>query len=190
MSLDSKGFFPPLILPLLVAALGLSACAPRIYVEQDKNANPQSYHRYAWLSPPPAPVKDPILDSQILESRVKQAVEADLAGRGYQEVAADQGPDFLVTYHTSSKEKVESSGASFSFGIIDAFPSGFGSVVVPVGTDVRSREEGTFILDVIDGQTKRLAWRGWTTGWVSQDSYTEDAVNSAVQQILAKFPAS
>jgi hypothetical protein len=104
-------------------------------------------------------------------------------------MAADQGPDFLVTYHTSSKEKVESSGASFSFGIIDAFPSGFGSVVVPVGTDVRSREEGTFILDVIDGQTKRLVWRGWTADWVSQENYTEDAVNSAVQQILAKFPA-
>jgi hypothetical protein len=189
MSLDSKGFFSRLAIPALVAVLGLSACATRIYVEQDKNAQPQAYHRYAWLSPTPAPVKDPILDSQILEGRVKQAVEATLASRGYQEVAADQAPDFLVTYHTSSTQKVESSGASFSFGIIDAFPSGFGSVVVPVGTDVRSREEGTFMLDVIDGQTKRLVWRGWTTGWVSQDSYTDEAVNSAVQQILAKFPA-
>ena len=189
MSLDSKGFFRNTSLPVLLA-LALSACAPRIYVEQDKNAALQGYHSYAWVSPPAGPVKDPILDSQILESRVKQAVEAEFANRGFKEVTSDQGPDFLVTYHTSNKEKVESSGASFSFGIIDAFPSGFGSVVVPVGTDVRSREEGTFMLDVIDGKTKRLVWRGWTTGWVSQESYTDEAVASAVQQILAKFPAS
>ena len=37
---------------------------------------------------------------------------------------------------------------------------------------------------------KRLVWRGWTKGWVSQDSYTDEAVKSAVQQILAKFPAN
>jgi hypothetical protein len=189
MSLDSKGFFRGFGLPGLIALLALSACAPRIYVEQDKNAALQGYHSYAWVSPPQGPVKDPILDSQILEGRVKKAVEEELANRGFKEVAADQGPDFLVTYHTSSKEKVESSGASFSFGIVDAFPNGFGSVLVPVAPDVRSREEGTFMLDVIDGKSKRLVWRGWTTGWVSQESYTDEAVAAAVQQILDKFPA-
>ena len=189
MKLDFKGFstFSPVFIGL--AALLLSACAPRIYTEQDDQAVLTGYHSYAWVAPTDKTIKDPILDSQILESRVRRAVAATLGARGMSEVAPDTNPDFMVTYHTTAKQKIESSGASFSFGIVDTFPHGFGAVAVPVGSDVQSREEGTLMLDIIDGKSKRLVWRGWTTGWVSQDSYTDEAVNSAVQQILAKFPA-
>ncbi|HEX7964464.1 MAG TPA: DUF4136 domain-containing protein [Gammaproteobacteria bacterium] len=190
MHLDSKGFFSrPLILAVCGAALLLAACAPRVYVEQDDGAGLQGYHRFAWVTPPAGPVRDPILDSQILESRVHNAVSADLKARGFEEVAADGEPDFMVTYHTSSKQKLESTGASFSFGIVDAFPHGFGSVAFPVGSDVQTRDEGTLMLDVIDGKSKRLAWRGWTTGLLNQDNYSDKSVAEAVKNILDKFPA-
>ncbi len=191
MHLDFKGFFTRFpLLALAAGALLLAGCAPRIYTEQDENAALQGYHSFAWVSPPAGPVRDPILDSQILESRVHSAVSADLKSRGFEEVAGDANPDFLVTYHTSAKQKLESSGASFSFGIIDAFPGGFGSVGFPVGPQVESRDEGTLMLDVIDGKSKRLAWRGWTTELLSQDNYSDKAVAEAVKNILDKFPAS
>jgi hypothetical protein len=193
MDLDSKGFStrPRTVLPLLaLAGLLLAGCAPRVYVEQDKQAALGGYHSFAWVSPPAAPVKDPILDSQILESRVHHAVSTQLATRGYQEVAADANPDFLVTYHTASKQKIESTGPSFSFGIVDAFPRGFGSVAFPVGGEVESRDEGTLMVDVIDGKNKRLVWRGWISGWLNQDNYTDEAVGDAVKRILDKFPGS
>ncbi|MGH8371321.1 MAG: DUF4136 domain-containing protein [Gammaproteobacteria bacterium] len=178
----------PRLLPLLLA-LSLTACAPRVMVEHDANAGFGGYHSFAWASPPPTPVKDPILDSQILEGRVKQAVVGELTARGYVQAAAGEASDFIITYHTASKQQLESTGPSFSFGFVDAFPSGFGSVVVPVGgNNVESREQGTLMLDIIDGHSKRLVWRGWTTGWVSQSNYSEKAVNQAVREILAKFP--
>lgn len=186
MKLDFKGFFSALSIFSLV--LLLSSCSPRIYVEQDNTAQFASYRSYAWVSPPAAPVRDPILDSQILEGRVQQAVEADLKARGYVEAPSADSADFLVTYHTASKQKIESSGSSFSLGIVDAFPRGFGSVVVG-GPQVESREEGTLMLDIIDGKSKRLAWRGWTMGWVNQGNYTAEAVADAVHQILDKFPS-
>ncbi|MDE2196185.1 MAG: DUF4136 domain-containing protein [Gammaproteobacteria bacterium] len=173
---------------LMAVALLLVGCAPRVMVEHDSSAPFSDYHSFAWVSPPVGPVKDPILDSQILDDRVKHAVIADLNARGYVETAPDKSPDFIVTYHTVSKQKLESSGASFSFGFVDAFPSGFGSVIVPVGNNVESREQGTLMLDVLDGHNKRLVWRGWTRDWVSQDNYSEKAVSQAVQDILARFP--
>ena len=185
MKLDSKGFFP--VIGITILALALSACAPRIYVEQDDTARFTGYHSYAWLSSPPGRVHDPILDSQILESRVQRAVESDLKARGYAPAADAASADFLVTYHTASKQKIDSSGPSFAFGVVDTFPRGFGSVVVG-GPQVESREEGTLMLDAIDGKSKRLVWRGWTTGWLSQDNYTDEAVASAVHQILDKLP--
>ena len=189
MNLDFKGIFrKPLLLSLLAAVL-LAGCAPRVYTEQDQDAKLAGYHRFAWLTPPPAPVRDPILDSQILESRVHHAVSSDLKTRGYEEVAPDAGPDFLVTYHTSAKQTVESTGPSFSFGFIDAFPHGFGAVGFPVGPDVQSRDEGTLMLDVLDAQSKRLVWRGWTTELLNQDNYSDKSVQDAVKDIFDKFPA-
>lgn len=175
------------ILPV-VLALCLAACAPRVMVEHDASAGFSNYHRFAWVSPPATPVKDPILDSQILEERVKRAVVAELIAHGYVETTAGESPDFIVTYHTASKQQLESTGSSFSFGFVDAFPHGFGSVVVPVGGNVETREQGTLMLDIIDGHSKRLVWRGWTTGWVSQSNYSESAVSQAVREILARFP--
>jgi Domain of unknown function (DUF4136) len=175
------------ISPVLLAFV-LTACAPRVMVEHDTNVGFDGYHSFAWVSPPPTPVKDPILDSQILEDRVKRAVVAELTARGYVEAASAPQADFTVTYHTASKQQLESTGPSFSFGFVDAFPSGFGSVVVPVGGNVESREQGTLMLDILDGHSKRLVWRGWTNGWVSQANYSEKAVSQAVQEILAKFP--
>ena len=186
MKLDFKGFFP--ILSVFSLVLLLTSCSPRIYVEQDSTAQFAAYRSYAWVSPPNSPVRDPILDSQILESRVQHAVDADLKARGYVPAPAAGSADFLVTYHTASKQKIESSGSSFSFGIVDAFPRGFGSVVVG-GPQVESREEGTLMLDIIDGRNKRLVWRGWTNGWLSQDNYSDDAVAAAVHQIFDKLPA-
>ncbi|HEY3858785.1 MAG TPA: DUF4136 domain-containing protein [Gammaproteobacteria bacterium] len=189
MSLDSKGFFHKFLLPIISGALLLSACSPRIYTDQDPDAKLGAYHRFAWLSPPPSPVRDPILDSQILDGRVHKAVSADLKNRGYEEVAPDANPDFLVTYHTSSKQTLQSTGPSFSFGFVDAFPRGFGAVGFPVGPDVQSRDEATLMLDVLDGQSKRLVWRGWTTQLLNQDNYSDSSVTSAVKDIFDKLPA-
>lgn len=179
-----------LSLALLSAALLLAGCAPRVLVEQDSHAPFARYHSFAWVNPPMGPVKDPILDSQILEERVKRAVVAALTARGYVQTAPDKSPDFIVTYHTASRQKIESSGASFSFGFVDAWPAGFGSVIVPVGNNVESHEEGTLMLDVLDGKSKRLVWRGWTSDWVRQENYSDKAINEAVRDILAKFPSA
>ena len=180
----------PLPLTLLAGLLlALAACAPRVYVEQDNTANLSGLRTFAWVSPPIGPVNNPILDSQILEERVQRAVVADLTARGFTQVASDQSPDFTVTYHTVSKQKLESSGASFAIGFGSYYPYGFGNVFVPVGTNVQSRDQGTLMLDIIDSRSKRLVWRGWTKDWISQDNYSDQAVAQDVHKILAKFPA-
>lgn len=173
---------------LAAVCIALVGCAPRVLVEHDNTTQFSNLHTFAWVSPPQGQVRNPILDSQILEERVQRAAVADLSGRGYTRTTPDQNPDFIITYHTVGKEKLQSTGSSFSFGFIDAFPAGFGSVIVPVGNDVQSREQGTLMLDIIDGHSKRLVWRGWTSDWVSQDNYSQQAITEAVKEILAKFP--
>lgn len=174
----------------IMAIVLLSGCAPRVLVEHDDTARFVGLHTFAWISPPQGPVRNPILDSQILEGRVQRAVVADLTRRGYVETTPQQSPNFIVTYHTVGQQKLQSSGVGFGFGFgyVDSFPSGYGSVIMPVDNTVESREQGTLMLDIIDGRSKRLVWRGWTSDWVNRDNYSEKAVTQAVEEILAKFP--
>jgi hypothetical protein len=43
------------------------------------------------------------------------------------------------------------------------------------------------MLDVLDAQSKRLVWRGWTTELLNQDNYSDKSVQDAVKNIFDKF---
>ncbi len=174
------------IVTLACLCVMLAACAPRVYVEQDSSAQFSGLHSFAWVSPPIGRVKDPILDSQILEQRVQHATVINLAGRGYKQMTPEQNPDFIVTYHIVGKTELQSYGPSFSFGFFNTSPSSFSSVAV--GNNVQTQEQGTLMLDIIDAHNQQLMWRGWTKHVVNQDNYSEQAITKAVDAILAKFP--
>ncbi len=175
----------PLIL-LLVFAL-LSACAANVRTEHDSAANFAAYRSFHWQAPPARPVKDPILDSQLLDERMQRAVTGVLLSRGYRDAATAAQADFLVTYHATSKLKVESDPASMQFGFYDGFPHGVGSVFLSSG-DVSSHEEGALIIDIVDARSHRLVWRGWLTARVTQERYSEPELSKAAHTILAQFP--
>jgi Domain of unknown function (DUF4136) len=177
------------IVLLAASCIAFAGCAPRVLVEQDSSAQFSGLHSFIWANPPVGKVRDPILDSQILEQRVQRAVVADLLSRGYIQTTTENKPDFTVTYHIIGKQQLQSSGPSFSFGFFGAYPNGFGSVAVPVDNGLETREQGTLILDIIDNHTKQLVWRGWISDWVNQDNYSEKAISQAVKAILDKFPS-
>ena len=82
---------------LAAVCIALVGCAPRVLVEHDNTTQFSNLHTFAWLSPPQGQVRNPILDSQILEERVQRAAVADLSGRGYTRTTPDQNPDFIIT---------------------------------------------------------------------------------------------
>jgi Domain of unknown function (DUF4136) len=163
-----------------------AGCAPRVYVEQNNSAQFSGLHTFVWVSPHIGKVRDPILDSQILEQRVQNATVKNLTARGYKQVSPEQNPDFRITYHIVGKTQLQSSGSSFSFGFFGASPNRFGSVAV--GNNIQTQEQGTLMLDIINGHDDQLMWRGWTNDVVNQSNYSESAVTKTVNAILAKFP--
>jgi hypothetical protein len=52
-------------------------------------------------------------------------------------------------------------------------------------------QEGTLVLDFIDGESKELVWQGRAKGFVDKNSNPrkdDKLVNEAVRKILKKFP--
>lgn len=170
---------------LLAGALLLGGCGPNIQTETDPNADLTGYQTFSWVAPEQQDVRDPILDSELLEKKVRRAVESTLAARGFE--PRDGEADFYVTYHTASKEKLRSSGFDIGIGYSRFDPRwGYSAVFGP--PHVESYEEAILIIDVIDADTDTLVWRGWETGRLSRDRFSEPAVQHAVDDILSRFP--
>ena len=170
------------LLALLVLA---AACGPMIDVrsDYDPSADFLQLRTYAWLQTPSNAPRDPRINNDLLDSRVRSAVNDELHGRGYTE--ATENPDFRVAYHVVLREKVAAAAFPTSYG--------YGLGRFPAETDVRvaTYEEGTLLLDVVDGDTNELIWRGAASTRIDPDRTPQERtalIRQAVEEMLAKFP--
>lgn len=177
---------------LLAVVLVTTACTPWVKTEFNPSANFSQLQTFAWVAPKHGKVGDPILDSQLLDERVHDAVNRTLTARGFEPGAADSA-DFLVTYHTTKSTEVRSSPFAAGVGVgrywrdpfLTPYPF-YGSVVI--ASDVQSYDEGTLIIDLIDARTHKLIWRGWRTHALVQKYFDAAAVQATVKEILDHFP--
>ncbi|MDX1454084.1 MAG: DUF4136 domain-containing protein [Gammaproteobacteria bacterium] len=174
----------PLIYSLFTLFL-LSACAARPLVEFDPAADFSQYRSFSWQAPAHDAVDDPILDSPLLDAKVRQAVIDALQQRGLDFVAEGQA-DLLVTYHTADKQR--SRPGSFVLG----FGTGPWNRRTTVGYAVyggdRHYEEGLLIIDLVDARNGQLVWRGWRGASLNQASFQQAGINEIVRIILSSYP--
>lgn len=173
----------------LLCALAIAGCAGvPVRTDHDADTRFETFRNFAWLEPAHDQVADPVLDSQLLGTKVRRAAVANLTARGYREVPADRA-DFLVTYHTASRERMRDSNVTIGWGFGRGYyHRGHRSIWVDQTYWNDSFQEGTLMLDVIDASSNRLVWRGWVSTRVHRDSFTDAAVERAVSDILARFP--
>jgi hypothetical protein len=170
--------------PLLLLAVMIAGCAAPVHVEYN-SASYAQWHNFAWQAPKEGAVRNPILNSGILTTRVEKAVSATLGNAGYSKVASPGEADFLVTYHTALELRNQPQPSiSFAYG---TFGPGYNTLFL-TQPGPQQIQEGSLIIDVIDARTKKLVWRGWITSGLQQSNYSQQAVDHAVQRIFAKFP--
>lgn len=179
---------------LLLAIAALAACATVPQVQYSPQTNFAGYRTFYWQPVKHRPpVKNPILDSEILDQRVQAAVVQTLLKHGYQQADNAAAADFVVTYQTATEQALRSSGG-FRFGIgfgypfYDRFYDPFWGAAFYPPYSIESYQEGDLIIDVIDARTHKLVWRGWTTAIVRPENYSQGAVNDMVKTILSRFP--
>jgi len=169
---------------VLLLAVGCSGI--RVSEDYDHSTDFSKYRAWYWLPRPP-PSGDPRIDSDLLATRVRSAVESILAAKGYRQVPVGEA-DFGVGWQAAIEGKLDVHS-------VDQF-YGYGPRWGPVGgmgseTFVRRYDQGTLILDVVDARSRQLVWRGSAQAEVQQrrDPAQRDArVREAVQKILARFP--
>lgn len=190
---------------ILFLGLGtLAACGNPVQTEVDKHADLAGYRTFAWQAPERSEVDDPILDSDLMDKRMRTAIVRSLEDQGY--VYDEENPDFFVTYHTTTREKVRSSGFGTSVTMAQYHVQEDGSLLItPItprrsyhynSTTVReappprSYNEAVVIVDIIDRKTETLVWRGWDEKRLTRKGFDRESVRKTVEEILSEFPVA
>lgn len=163
----------------LVSSVGLLAG-----IESDYNHayDFSSAKTYAWR-PDTLKQKDGSLQNSIVDSRVRQEVDRQMAAKGF--TLNDSKPDVILTYRLGARERTS----------VTYFPSGgwgyrrWGGWGGGMTQRMESHyTEGTMVLDMIDSHTKDLVWRVVSTDTESNVIKYQQKVGNHIEKMFKKFP--
>ncbi len=178
---------------LLLAMLSLAACTSiSVSTDYDTERDFNRLSTYAWMEPKQKLLVDPLVDNDLMNKRVRRAVEGQLASLGFVKAEGDKGADFFITYHVSAETKISVNSFHSSYGYYPSCWNGCYGYGHGYGRDisVRQYKQGTFMLDVIEPASSELIWRGVAGQRLSSGTPEERDlyVDNIVAAILAEFP--
>jgi hypothetical protein len=169
------------ILIVTLAAVTLAGCASlnvSSYVERGIDLRP--YRTFGWSPTEGLYTGDPRLDNnRFFDERVRTAVEAGLAARGFEKAAGT--PDVLVHYHATVAQRIDARALDREEASCERD-----------SCRPYVYEAGTLVVDLVDPRTRKLLWRGWAEGAIDgvidNQTWMEEKVGEAVARILERLP--
>ena len=179
----------------LVIVFFISGCST-LKVTNDYNPDFSfaEFQFYNWIPDVPATTGDPRIDGNtLLHDRVRNAIDDQLAAKGYVKSKTDK-PDFWVTYHFTLDKQTEiqtingyyNYGPGWGWRNRDYYSPYYGSE-----TYVYTYEQGTLIVDIVDPSNRKLVWRGSVTDKVNFSNTPEQKIQKireAVARLFMQFP--
>jgi hypothetical protein len=169
---------------LAVAAFALVGCASmRVSSFVERGAEFTRYRTYSWGPAATFETGDPRLDNNpFFHERIRADVEKELARRGFEKTTSG-GPDVLIHYRASVRQRIDVNTVAPEKGYCDAN-----------NCKPYVYEAGTLLIDFVDARTDRLVWRGWAEdsvdGAISNQQLMDKKVDNAVTRIFQRLPPS
>src|SRR5215469_1844610 len=158
---------------LLALAAAASAFAQKIDIEFDQGTDFSRFKTFA-LRDGQLTSRNPALNSELTKKRIDADIEKYLTARGLTMVSGKS--DLNVRYHLGSARRVET----------EAYPAGWrgwGTRIVRV-----PYTEGTLVIDLRDGGTKSLVWRGIASQDKGDANKIEGKLDDMVRKSIDKYP--
>jgi Domain of unknown function (DUF4136) len=169
-----KARFTRFLLPLLVGIV----CVAYAKVSTDFNhqADFSRYHTYSWIGVHSG--------NPLWQDRIMAAADSQLAAKGWTKVASGGDAAVSAFGKTTEKDTLET--------FYDGFPGwgwrGWGGTVT-ARTQVIPQRVGNLVVDIFDGSTKQLIWRGAASETLSEKpDKNEKKLEHAVEDMFKHFP--
>jgi hypothetical protein len=161
---------------LLFAA---ASFAQQVKTDYDRSADFGQYKTYSWEK---VQTRD-----LLMVDRIETAVNASLASKGWKHVQSGRDVSVIAIEITQNQQTLNTfyDGVGGGWGWRGWGGGGFGEATTT--TDVY--QVGTLVVDLFDGKTKKLIWRGSSTDTLSNNSEKNiKNLNKAVQKMFQHFP--
>ncbi len=183
------------LVALLCGFLGACASKPTYMFDHDEYTDFSPFKTYRWYDDTHPSREAEYRHYNASDKRVRTYVDAELKRKGYRE--ATQGPaDLWINYNISKQQQMRmDSFNNYPAGMYGGMGVGsYGSGVTlgySSGPSVRTWEEGTVVLDILNASTGKVIWRGIAEGRL-QESLTQKEKNHIAaelsRELLSKFP--
>lgn len=146
-------------------------------------------YRFLPVTPASGPSSstNPILESSITLEQLQQDIEQRLQRRGYR--VATGAADLSVAYYMGARQRLQVTNYGYGYpfwGWGWRWGPGWGAWP---GQQVTTYEQGTIVVDILDGPGRRLLWRGMVHVRMPHDAQDYPGVIAkGVSAILKEFP--
>ncbi|MDH4016102.1 MAG: DUF4136 domain-containing protein [Actinomycetota bacterium] len=180
-----------LLVACSVAFVHAGCSTLKVHSDWDPEYDFSRVQTWKWATVSQTPTGSAVVDTDgLLAQRVMRAVETSLAGRGYVKTETSEG-DFEVAWFLTVEPKTQVTTINDYHGYGGPYRGWYGAGYGGSTTVVDSYNEGTLIIDIRDGKSGQLIWRGSATARLREKADPEKAqqrANEAVTKILEKFP--
>jgi hypothetical protein len=164
---------------LLIATLGAYLSLAGVKTDYDHKADLNRYKSYSWISAKGS--------NDLWSDRIMQAVDGQLAAKGWTKVAAGGDATVSAFGRTENEQTIQT--------YYDGFGGGWGwrgfGGLAETTTTVENTPVGSLTVDLFDGQTKHLVWRGTSTETLSsKPDKNEKKLEKSVEEMFMHFPPS
>jgi hypothetical protein len=159
-----------MMLATALLLLPMRAAAQKVTTDNDGKAPFASYKTYGWGTGTPA-------TNPFGEQRIHDGVDERMAKAGFKKT--DTNPDVIVATHAVAQEQKELIASGFGGGL--RWGGGMGTA------SVSTYLVGSLVVDLYDGKTKQLVWRGTATD--SLDDKPEKNAGKIVKALDKLFKA-
>ena len=153
--------------------------AQQVKTDYDRSAHFGQYKSYSWEQ---VKTKDPLL-----VDRIKSAVNAALAAKGWTQVDSGGDVSIIAIQMTQNQQTLNTfyDGFGGGWGWRRFGGGGFGEAT----TTTETYKVGTLVVDLFDAKTKQLIWRGTSSDTLSNNSDKNiKNLDKGVDKMFKKFP--
>jgi len=128
--------------------------------------------------------------NELVDRRIRSAIQNTLTTKQFSQVDKENA-DFLVLYNVEVEQRISSNNVSGGISMGRSTRGRHGSIGISTGSQVRTYDRGTLLIDVIDVASDKLVWRGVSSQALpdlSDPQRLTDHINSTVAAVLKQFP--
>ena len=186
------------LLGVVISLFILTGCGSTAYVQKDKSFDISKVRSYAWVDGTQQDKNNATTKTRIndlTDRKIRQSIDKNLQANGWKEV--NNNPDVLLVYDVDvQNENRNVSSPVYSQPTTRWFYNPYSrryvSVYYPsqfVGYDnsTQTIKEGTLTLTMLNADTDKTIWQGWTTSEVNGKNLTDREIDNNVKAIIKKL---